>query len=166
MGPPGPGSHMEMVLGQSNLTGGGEAIMRSLQSNNLQRTLTGERNGSTASILLTVFLSLSLASASSVALRVFAPRGETSPPLSPRTFAQPWLHRRRRRTRQTSFKRRRSSGRSPTSHAWHAWPRPLNEVYGKPGQEMTRGKGAESARGVGMWTDLEAIVVGRFLYVS
>ena len=27
---------------------------------------------------------------------------------------------------------------------------------------MTRGKGAESARGVGMWTDLEAIVVGRF----
>lgn len=35
-------------------------------------------------------------------------------------------------------------------------------VYGIPGQEMTRGKGAESARGVGMWTDLEAIVVGRF----
>ena len=51
---------------------------------------------------------------------------------------------------------------SSTSHAWHAWPRPLNQVYGIPGQEMTRGKGAESARGVGMWTDLEASLVGRF----
>ena len=40
--------------------------------------------------LLTAFLSLSLASASSVACCSFAPRGETSPPLSPRTSAQPW----------------------------------------------------------------------------
>ena len=30
------------------------------------------------------------------------------------------------------------------------------------GQEMTRGEGAESARVFGMWTDLEAILVGRF----
>ena len=30
------------------------------------------------------------------------------------------------------------------------------------GQEMTRGEGVESARGVSMWTDLEAILVGRF----
>ena len=35
-------------------------------------------------------------------------------------------------------------------------------VKGRHGQEMTRGEGAESARGVGMWTDLEAILVGRF----
>ena len=32
------------------------------------------------------------------------------------------------------------------------------------GQEMTRGEGVESARGVGMWTDLEAILVGRFFH--
>ena len=38
----------------------------------------------------------------------------------------------------------------------------VNQVYGIPGQEMTRGEGAESARVFGMWTDLEAILVGRF----
>ena len=33
---------------------------------------------------------------------------------------------------------------------------------GIPGQEMTQGEGAQSARLFGMWTDLEVILVGGF----
>ena len=50
-------------------------------------------------------------------------------------------------------------GRSPRMACLPASP---HTVDGIPGQDMTRGEGAESARVFGMWTDLEAILVGRF----